>query len=117
MGANENQLVELRNGSLLLNSRSLATGSPQQRLQALSHDGGMTFTPSRFVPELPEPFNGCQGSMVRAGGSWEDAGNDIERDSTTNASSGMLYLSHPRSVTTLSAHPRPLPLPSTLFFG
>ena len=65
MGANEDQLVELRNHSLLLNSRSLATGSPQQRVQSLSHDGGVSFTPSTLVPELPEPFNGCQGSIIR----------------------------------------------------
>lgn len=63
-GGNEGQLVQLANGSLLLNSRSLATGSPQMRIQARSDDGGISFTPTRFVPELPEPFNGCQGSVV-----------------------------------------------------
>ena len=64
MGANEDQLVELRNGSLLLSSRSLATGSPQQRVQARSDDGGETFTPSftyhgfRYVQVegLPESY-------------------------------------------------------------
>ena len=85
MGANEDQIVELTNGSLLLNSRSLATGSPQQRVQSLSHDGGATFTPSRLVPELPEPFNGCQGSITRAGGG--GGGN--------STGAGALYLSHP----------------------
>ena len=63
-GANENQIVQLRNGSLLANSRSLSTGSPQQRVQAVSNDGGATFSPSVLVSELPEPFNGCQGSIV-----------------------------------------------------
>jgi len=62
-GFNENQYQQLRNGSILANSRSLSTGSPQWRLQAISHDEGETFTPSRFVYEQPEPFNGCQGSM------------------------------------------------------
>lgn len=64
LGANEDQLVQLSNGSVLVNSRSLSTGSPQRRVQALSRDGGLTFTPTRFVDELPEPFNGCQGSLV-----------------------------------------------------
>lgn len=63
-GTNENQLVELRNGSVLLNARSFATGSRQARVQARSDDGGRNFTPTRFVPELPEPFNGCQGSIA-----------------------------------------------------
>lgn len=85
MGANEDQLVELHNHSLLLNSRSLATGSPQQRVQALSHDGGVSFTPSRLVPELPEPFNGCQGSMVRG----------TSAEVSASGGPGRLYLSHP----------------------
>jgi len=86
--------LELRNGSVLANSRSLATGSRQARVQARSDDAGATWTPSRFVGELasdmcwfympaqwsasrsqwaagepmchlqPEPFNGCQGSLA-----------------------------------------------------
>jgi len=75
-GANEDQLVELRDGSILLNSRSFSTGSSQYRVQSKSVDGGETFSPSRFVYEIPEPFNGCQGSIV----------------SNTN---GTLFLSHP----------------------
>ena len=96
-GANENQLVQLLNGSILVNSRSLSTGSPQRRVQAICDDpytagrgtagqgtaagqgtsgqgtgtaqGGfanatLSFSPTRFVEELPEPFNGCQGSIV-----------------------------------------------------
>jgi len=63
-GADEGQIAQLANGSLLLNARSLATGSPQYRVQARSDDGGASFTESRFVSELPEPFNGCQGSIV-----------------------------------------------------
>jgi len=65
-GANENQLVELHNGSILANSRSLSTGTPQYRVQARSDDGGETFTASQFVYDLPEPFDGCQGSIVSA---------------------------------------------------
>lgn len=67
-GFDENQLVELADGSVLANSRSLSTGSPQYRVQALSRDGGETFEPSTLVPEIPEPFNGCQGSTVGPGG-------------------------------------------------
>ena len=75
-GANEDQLVELRDGSVLLNSRSFATGSRQVRVQARSTDGGESFSPTTFVSELPEPFNGCQGSIA-------------------SDSNGTLYLSHP----------------------
>ena len=64
-GANENQMVELGDGSVLMNSRALATGTLQQRVQARSEDGGESWTPTRFVgAALPEPFNGCQGSIV-----------------------------------------------------
>lgn len=79
-GANENQMVELQNGSILANSRSLATGTPQFRVQARSDDGGETFLASRFVRSLPEPFDGCEGSIV----------------STNNGS--VLYFAHPNPV-------------------
>mmetsp|Transcript_75750 Transcript_75750/g.239556 ORF Transcript_75750/g.239556 Transcript_75750/m.239556 type:complete len:511 (+) Transcript_75750:3-1535(+) len=68
-GGNEHQLVELAGGSALLsNSRALATGSQQSRLQSWSRDSGETWAPSGYVPELPQPFNGCQGSTVGAPG-------------------------------------------------
>jgi len=63
-GANEAQLVQLRDGSVLVNSRSLSTGSTQLRVQAISQDGGQSFGPTEFVEDLPEPFNGCQGSIA-----------------------------------------------------
>jgi len=62
-GANENQLVEFPNRDILANSRSLSTGSPQYRLQARSTDRGESFSESEFV-DIPEPFNGCQGSTI-----------------------------------------------------
>jgi sialidase-1 len=68
-GANEHQYVELANGSVLANSRSLSWGSPQNRLQALSTDGGETFGESYYVSELPQSMNGCQGSTVGPGSS------------------------------------------------
>lgn len=66
-GANENQMVELGDGTVLANSRSLATGSPQFRVQARSIDGGESFD-APTLTELPQPFNGCQGSVVAGGG-------------------------------------------------
>ena len=63
-GANEMQLVELKNGSVLANSRSFSTGTPQFRVQSISNDGGETFSPSVFVDDLPEPFDGCEGSIA-----------------------------------------------------
>merc|ERR1719443_715778 len=61
-------MVQLSNGSVLTNSRSLSTGTPQFRVQARSDDGGETFGATRFVYDLPQPFNGCQGSLVRGTG-------------------------------------------------
>lgn len=63
-GANENSLVQFSDGTILMNSRALATGSPQYRLQAYSEDEGESFTASGFAEDLPQPFNGCQGSTV-----------------------------------------------------
>jgi len=62
---NENQAVELGNGSVLINARSLANPLVnQERIQTRSDDGGETFGPTRFVPELPQPVDGCEGSLV-----------------------------------------------------
>lgn len=56
-------MIQLDDGSILSNSRSLSTGSPQFRLQSRSFDNGETFTQSRFTT-IPEPFGGCQGSTA-----------------------------------------------------
>eukprot|EP00927_Polykrikos_kofoidii_P008585 TRINITY_DN13575_c0_g1_i1.p1 TRINITY_DN13575_c0_g1~~TRINITY_DN13575_c0_g1_i1.p1 ORF type:complete len:531 (+),score=64.78 TRINITY_DN13575_c0_g1_i1:49-1641(+) len=63
---NENQAVQLSNGSVLVNARSFASLPflDQWRVQALSNDGGVTFGPARFAKDLPQPFNGCQGSII-----------------------------------------------------
>eukprot|EP00750_Incisomonas_marina_P030423 INCI750.1.p1 GENE.INCI750.1~~INCI750.1.p1 ORF type:complete len:380 (+),score=49.90 INCI750.1:217-1356(+) len=58
--SNEVQAVELRNGSILVNARAILT----HRVQALSSDGGETFGDSWTVPELREPWDGCEGSLV-----------------------------------------------------
>ena len=62
--SNENQAVELRNGSVLINARALANTHDFRRIQTRSDDGGETFGPTRYVPELPQPIDGCEGSTV-----------------------------------------------------
>jgi sialidase-1 len=74
-GADENQLALLSNGSILTNSRSFSTGSPQWRLQARSEDGGETFTGTSEI-SIPQPFGGCQGSTVSASNPESSRGSD-----------------------------------------
>jgi sialidase-1 len=59
---NECEVVELTESRLLLNMRNYR---PDQRArqQAVSNDGGMTWTDQRHVPELIEPI--CQASIRR----------------------------------------------------
>eukprot|EP00039_Didymoeca_costata_P033205 m.41276 g.41276 ORF g.41276 m.41276 type:complete len:499 (-) comp9750_c0_seq4:2668-4164(-) len=64
--SNENQAVELANGSVLINARSLANPLINQyRVQTVSLDGGETFGVTHFVKNLPQPIDGCEGSTVR----------------------------------------------------
>lgn len=58
--SNEAQAVQLRNGSVLLNARGLGL----VRCQAISDDGGLTFTPMRAVDAMPQPMDGVEGSIV-----------------------------------------------------
>lgn len=58
-GADENKVVELSNGDVLLVSRAAPA-----RLVARSKDGGVSYTPFRADPELPDPAN--NGSIIRA---------------------------------------------------
>jgi len=58
---NESAVVQLADGSLLLNMRSYA--GKHHRAIALSHDGGLTWSPIRLDPTLIEPV--CQASMIR----------------------------------------------------
>jgi hypothetical protein len=39
-GTNEHQLIELDDGTIISNSRSLSTGSPQYRVQSMSFTNG-----------------------------------------------------------------------------
>jgi sialidase-1 len=58
---NENQAVELANGSVLINARTVSN----RRVQILSVDGGATFHEPYVVESLEEPWEGCEGSFVR----------------------------------------------------
>ncbi|KZM35394.1 sialidase family protein [Oerskovia enterophila] len=59
-GANENKVVELRDGRLLLSSRAKGC-----RLQAVSTDGGRSYGPLHPVHDLPDPSD--NGSVLRLG--------------------------------------------------
>ncbi len=76
---NECQVVELKDGRLLLNMRNYDR-SKKYRQVAFSDDGGMSWAGQRFDEALPEPI--CQASIRRAG-DWivfsnpADAGNRV----------------------------------------
>ncbi|MCH2660530.1 glycoside hydrolase, partial [bacterium] len=59
--------AELPDGSLYMDMRSRQ--GKRCRARARSQDGGQTWTPAEYVPELPEPS--CQGNIM---GSWDKAG-------------------------------------------
>lgn len=61
---NESQVVELSNGSLMLNMRN-AKSEPQYftRAVAISKDGGLTWDKTTHDPMLIEPI--CQGSILK----------------------------------------------------
>jgi len=66
--SNENQAVQLSNGSVLINARSLANpGDVQRRIQTISNDEGQSFGPTRYVQELRQPIDGCEGSIISLG--------------------------------------------------
>lgn len=73
--ANECQAVQLGNGSVLINARTLLN----HRVQVISNDGGLTFGPPTIPSTLVQPLEGCEGSIVR------------DKDS------GILYFSDPTS--------------------
>ncbi len=58
---NEVQMVELTDGSVMLNSRS-ADGAKVRKV-AISSDGGHSWSPLTDEPQLPEPQ--CMGSIIR----------------------------------------------------
>lgn len=60
--ADENKVVELSDGRLLMNSRTQGTAG--QRLEAISYDGGQTWGPFRHNWDLTDPRNNA--SIIRA---------------------------------------------------
>ena len=58
----ENKVVELSDGTLMLNSRDAARSG--RRKVAYSHDGGRTWGPVRLVDDLIDPTNNAQ--IIRA---------------------------------------------------
>jgi sialidase-1 len=79
---NECEVVELTGSRLLLTMRNYDPAR-NTRQQALSTDGGLTWTQQRLVPELIEPI--CQASIRRL--SWPD-----------NNRPGVLLFSNPASL-------------------
>ena len=65
---NECEVAEIAGGRLLLNMRNYDKAQ-RTRQQAVSDDGGATWSEQRHVPELPDPI--CQASLRRF--SWPDA--------------------------------------------
>lgn len=60
-GMDENKVVELSNGTLMLNSRS-SDGSGYRKV-ALSNDGGETYSTPGIETQLPDP--GCNGAITQ----------------------------------------------------
>lgn len=59
----ENKVVELSDGRLMVNSRT-SNGTQQLRKVAISEDGGHTYGPVRLEPQLLDPRNNA--SIIRA---------------------------------------------------
>eukprot|EP00056_Hartaetosiga_gracilis_P008024 m.115129 g.115129 ORF g.115129 m.115129 type:complete len:377 (+) comp12835_c0_seq2:2432-3562(+) len=60
--ANENQVVELLNGTLLYNARTIGV----KRYIVYSHDEGETYSDGEMSTDLYQPIDGCEGSTIRA---------------------------------------------------
>lgn len=74
---NEPALVELQDGTLLINARSQR--GKGCRATVRSSDGGQTWSDIEDIPVLIEP--NCQGSIIRYGGARSSARSDGRRDS------------------------------------
>lgn len=61
---NESQIVELDDGTLMMNMRSY--NGKASRATSLSYDGGETWSEIEHAPQLVEPI--CQGSIIHYGG-------------------------------------------------
>lgn len=69
-GIGECQIVELNNGSVMVNARNEIPGSanpmPKHRAYGISHDGGTTWSDIMFSEELIEPT--CMAGLINADG-------------------------------------------------
>lgn len=65
MTGNECAIAELANGTIVLNARNYVDGVPHvHRAMAWSHDGGESFSPTFFAPDLISPI--VEGAMISA---------------------------------------------------
>eukprot|EP01084_Bolivina_argentea_P077302 140188_1 len=62
---NESQAVQLKNGSIFINSRTCVNNS-FYRLKTISNDGGNTFVSTSYIYELRDTTGGCEGSTIMA---------------------------------------------------
>eukprot|EP01083_Nonionella_stella_P228368 809380_1 len=62
---NESQAVQLKNGSVFINSRT-GKNESYYRLGSLSNDNGETFVETNYIKALRDTNGGCEGSMFRA---------------------------------------------------
>lgn len=74
---NECQVVELADGSLLMNMRNVINGRGNFRKTARSFDGGETWTEMVDDMQLIEPVRGCQASMFTLTSQPEQARNRL----------------------------------------
>lgn len=87
--ANECQAVQLTNGSVLINARTVSNN----RVQVLSNDGGITFEPPTVADTLVQPLEGCEGSIISATPATRTA--TTTNDNKTASHSSTLFFSVP----------------------
>jgi sialidase-1 len=89
---NEVQMVELSDGSVMLNSRQFA--GEKVRKTAISRDGGVTWSKVEGVPELPDPS--CMASILRYSFA-DDGGKSIllySGPDSTKRDTGTIHISY-----------------------
>ncbi len=89
---NEVQMAELEDGGVMLNSRKW--GGANVRKTAVSHDGGVTWSPIAEAPALRDP--GCMGSLFRYSLSEKGEKSCLlySGPNSTKRQNGTVYLSH-----------------------
>jgi sialidase-1 len=84
VGMDENKVVELSDGRVMLNSRDSSNG--RLRKVAISEDGGVTYGPVERDSELPDPTNNA--SLIRLHPDAEEGSADARKLLFTNANNG-----------------------------